>query len=205
MAKTEIALAQALPLAEKIKEAFAPGCERIEIAGSIRRQKQMVGDIELVAIPRLDYPLDMPKDLFGGYHGDKVSLLDGVIQDLLDAKPHFRRSDKNGPLFKNFFLTTWVGQKELYIPIDLFLTTPDQWGLIFAIRTGPADFSKHFVTQAHKYGPLPPGYSVAGGWLCEQGKRISTPDEAQIFDLIGYGWREPTDRENWRDWQRSQS
>jgi DNA polymerase/3'-5' exonuclease PolX len=48
-----------LPIAGRIVEALRPYCERIEIAGSLRREKPMVGDIEIVAIPR------RPVDLFG--------------------------------------------------------------------------------------------------------------------------------------------
>lgn len=45
-------LAQALAIAEKVKALLAPHCERIEIAGSIRRKKPDVKDIEIVAIPK---------------------------------------------------------------------------------------------------------------------------------------------------------
>ena len=39
---------KALEIAEKTKAQLAPYCERIEIAGSIRRKKPDVGDIEIV-------------------------------------------------------------------------------------------------------------------------------------------------------------
>jgi DNA polymerase/3'-5' exonuclease PolX len=44
--------AQALAIAERTRAALAPYCDRIEIAGSIRRRNPSVKDIELVAIPR---------------------------------------------------------------------------------------------------------------------------------------------------------
>ncbi len=43
---------QALEIAERTKALLAPHCERIEIAGSIRRKKPHVKDIEIVAIPK---------------------------------------------------------------------------------------------------------------------------------------------------------
>jgi hypothetical protein len=52
--------ASALALAEQCRAALAPSCHRIEIAGSIRRGKPQVEDIELVALPKL-----VPADLFG--------------------------------------------------------------------------------------------------------------------------------------------
>lgn len=45
-------LDKALEIAERIKELLAPYSERIEIAGSIRRKKPEVKDVELVAIPK---------------------------------------------------------------------------------------------------------------------------------------------------------
>ena len=42
-----------LPITERLVSILAPFCERIEIAGSLRRLKPEVGDIELVVIPKL--------------------------------------------------------------------------------------------------------------------------------------------------------
>jgi len=49
-----VPLADARVIAESLMAALGPGCERIEIAGSIRRGRPDVGDIELVAIPRIE-------------------------------------------------------------------------------------------------------------------------------------------------------
>ena len=43
-------LSEALPIAEKLKAELAPFCSRIEIAGSIRRKKPEVKDIEIVCV-----------------------------------------------------------------------------------------------------------------------------------------------------------
>ncbi len=51
MSKTPIALSLARNLAERIVTTLSPACERIEIAGSIRRGSSTVGDLEIVAIP----------------------------------------------------------------------------------------------------------------------------------------------------------
>lgn len=42
----------AILIAERVKAELEPHCERIEIAGSIRRKKPEVKDIEIVAIPK---------------------------------------------------------------------------------------------------------------------------------------------------------
>jgi len=56
--------ADALVIAEKYLEYFSPACERIEIMGSLRRMKEDVKDIELLAVPDLT-PLPKPKLEFG--------------------------------------------------------------------------------------------------------------------------------------------
>lgn len=43
---------EAYQIATRIKAELQPHCERIEIAGSIRRNKPEVKDIEIVAIPK---------------------------------------------------------------------------------------------------------------------------------------------------------
>ncbi|MBU2597552.1 MAG: hypothetical protein KJ757_08345 [Planctomycetes bacterium] len=45
-------LQKAKAIAEELKSLLEPACERITIAGSIRRQKPDVGDIELLCIPK---------------------------------------------------------------------------------------------------------------------------------------------------------
>ncbi|GAH73129.1 unnamed protein product, partial [marine sediment metagenome] len=45
-------LEKAKVIAENLKSLLAPVCEKIEVAGSIRRQKPDVGDIELLCIPK---------------------------------------------------------------------------------------------------------------------------------------------------------
>jgi DNA polymerase/3'-5' exonuclease PolX len=43
---------EALKIAQETVELLRPHCERIEIAGSIRREKPEPNDIEIVAIPK---------------------------------------------------------------------------------------------------------------------------------------------------------
>lgn len=45
-------LSEALKIAEAVLKELGPHCERIAIAGSVRRRKPEVKDIEIVAIPK---------------------------------------------------------------------------------------------------------------------------------------------------------
>jgi DNA polymerase/3'-5' exonuclease PolX len=63
----------AQPIADRVRDLLAPHCDRIEIAGSIRRQKADVGDIEIVAIPKTV----TDGDLFGG--AGRPRRMDGML------------------------------------------------------------------------------------------------------------------------------
>ena len=50
--KAEIPYKEAKEIADKLVLLLSPHCYRIEIAGSIRREKSIAGDIEIVATPK---------------------------------------------------------------------------------------------------------------------------------------------------------
>jgi DNA polymerase (family 10) len=153
-------------IAERVKAELAPHCERIEIAGSIRRRKAYVGDIEIVAIPK---PYD-------------VGLFASGIAPIVNAWPKVRGE-----------LPCKYTQRILPdgIALDLFFATPENWGLIFAIRTGSAEFS-HLVLAC---GWTRNGYKSADGMLSRDGVAVPVREERDLFRLAGVAWMEPEKRE----------
>ena len=180
----------ALRIAEGLVREFRPYCERMEIAGSIRRGKAEVGDIEIVAVPKLMAMYDM----FGEQVGTRNEL-DHPLGWLLMNRARFV---KNGPRYKQIALPEGI-------KLDLFLVLPPaQWGVIFAIRTGPAEFSRWIVTSRTLAGALPAGYKVKDGSvrrsLWEEGFTISMPEEIEFLNFLGLGWIEPEERRaRWGD------
>lgn len=70
------------------------------------------------------------------------------------------------------------------INLDLFIVTPPaQWGVIFLIRTGSAEFSHRMVTQRNRGGNLPSMYHVKDGALWKGDTLIPVPDEEEYFAL----------------------
>ena len=183
MAKVKISLHQAYGLAERIKAELAPVCDKIQIAGSIRRKKQQIGDIEIVCIPK---QIQLT-DLFGDVTSVQMDGFENKLSDLV-KEGRLLPPTKNGDKFKQFGIPAVKG-----LMLDLFIATPDNWGIILAIRTGSTDFSRRLVTQRNKGGLLPDEYRVSDGKLWRGTKAIPTPTEEGVFDLIG-GWIDPTDR-----------
>lgn len=160
-------------------------CVRAEIAGSIRRGKPEVKDIEIVAEPYV------PTDLFGEPLPSATSQLDALIDKLIgDGTLKKRLNQKGNPQAfgqKYKALATHDG-----IPIDLFIVrAPAQWGAVYAIRTGPGDFSKYLVTACQSMG-----------LRCEEGRLVRkvdgstypTPTEESFFQACGVPWLPPEHR-----------
>jgi len=181
-------LSQALPIAQSIREHLAPACYRIEIAGSIRRRCAQVGDIELVAIPRYEQKGEPVKDMFGN-----VIAPIPRINMLVEALRTMSR-------------TRWIktGTKEIIdwplkpdgkyyrgllpsgIKLDLFCATPENWGYIFAIRTGSAEFSQKL---AGKW--VAAGYKGQDGMLTRNGKPFPVKEEQDLFNMLHVSYVEP--------------
>ena len=165
-------LSLAIEIAEQIKTDLAPFCDRIEIAGSIRRRKPDVGDIEIVAIPKT-----CPLGLFVGEYPVAIP----EFCDLVNRWPAI----KGKPTGKYTQRLLPEG-----INLDLFMADKDNWGLIFAIRTGNAAFS-HKVLAADWCRA---GYHSVHGHLVKGFDRIPIREERDLFDLIGVAWKEPWER-----------
>lgn len=116
-------LEQISNIAEDTVEMLRKYCKRIEIAGSIRRQKASPKDIEIVCI------------------ADGCRLEKAFVDMKFSTNIQFT---KNGVKYKRFL---WSG-----VWHDLFITDEDNWGLIYMIRTGPKDYNIRLVNALKKRG-----------------------------------------------------
>lgn len=169
--------------AEALVRMLSSYCEQIEIAGSIRREKAEVGDIELVAIPKYQVKMKgLSKFLSLSDQIDQVNLLEEMIETMV------ARGDcqlgKNGPRYKEL-IYSHRGFK-----VDLFIANKENFGLIHMIRTGSADYAKQFMIELNKKGV----YKVKGGYLWLQDEKISVSSEEQLYQTVGFPWKSPQDR-----------
>ncbi len=188
--------AEVRPIAERIVEELRPYCERIEIAGSLRRRCEYVSDIEIVCEPRTgDVTRADDGDLFASTH--TLNLLDDYVSAQLagpvDWQPRLDRNGRRacGRRYKRLLVDG--------VPLDLFsVIPPAQWSVILAIRTGPAEFSRRLVTQRSHGGYLPDRYRVREGVLSMRtdtgGAAVPIDTEHELFDAIGIDWIEPEER-----------
>lgn len=167
---------QALDIAEELRDKLAPACERIIIAGSLRRLKSEVGDIELLAIPTY-YML--------------VDRLDQAIKELiangiLDYRLNTRGSRVYGP--KNKLLI----HKATGIPVDIFSTTSENWWVALVVRTGSKESNIAIAKAAHKYNLHLLAYGA--GFQKTDGSVIVCHSEQEVFETVGLDYLQPWER-----------
>ena len=135
-------------------------CSRIEIAGSIRREKPEVKDIEIVCIPS---DIKRFTDVVNSWGKVKGEPTGKYTQRILPSG----------------------------IKLDLFMANERNWGLIYAIRTGSAEFSHKVLAR----GWVKAGYKSINGMLTKNGKEIECREEEDLFKLIDIPYIEPQKRE----------
>jgi DNA polymerase/3'-5' exonuclease PolX len=193
----------ALPRAQMLLEQLRPVCEQVEIAGSLRRGKATVGDIEIVALPKFEeHVIAGQIGLFGGGTAattTRVNQLDGALDRLVAAgdlhrdRPYTHQKGRWGEKMKTFWVSLTTGEGIEYVQVDLFIVTPPaQWGPIFTIRTGPSDFGQALMQYINNRTLL----KQDNGYLSYRGtgEIVQTPTEESYFSVLGLAWIAPADR-----------
>lgn len=183
--------AAALEAARDLLRYLAPLCERIVVAGSLRRRRQEVGDIELVYIPRIISWAD-PDDLFGRtqptnvvFHALELMLRGGVIAKRLnkDGAPAWGESNR-------------LAVHASGIPVDFFATSAPCWWNYLVCRTGGAQTNTAIASAARERGwqwhPTGSGFSRLAG--PDKGRTHAVRSEEEVFEFVGMEYRPPEDR-----------
>jgi DNA polymerase/3'-5' exonuclease PolX len=188
----KIPLEEAQKLAEDIRQQLLPACNRLEVAGSVRRQKPEVGDIELVAVP-IDGPGELSKGQRTLFMESNAGPSPTVIQDRLRAlikEGYLTEGPRNKAGSKSPFGPRYM--KTIHaasgIQLDLFVVLPPAaFGVVYLIRTGSADYSHEFVTRIQEKG-----YRSLDGHLEDKdGRTIPTPEEKDVYQAVGIEWIPP--------------
>jgi DNA polymerase/3'-5' exonuclease PolX len=180
-------LAKALNVAQELRQALASHCERIEIAGSIRRRKPMVGDIEILFVPKMG--TQGSAFLFPDEH----SQVDDAVEHLAFVNVLAQRPSKTG-------LFTWGSQNKLAIhvasgiPVDLFATTASGWWRSLVIRTGPKELNIRLIQSAKGRGILVHAYREPALENAATGDAIPCNSEREFFEICGVPYLEPWQR-----------
>lgn len=119
---SKIPLITAQNVANRFIAYLSPHCSKVNIAGSVRRQSEFVGDIEVCVVPRDEFSMG-------------VAFPEG-----------FKGMVVNGSRLKRF------KYPENGIQIELYITNEADWGRILAIRTGSSTYSHHLAVRWSRLG-----------------------------------------------------
>ena len=169
-------LEKARAIAEGLKKLLEKGCTKIEIAGSIRRQKPEVGDIELLCIPKFD---------------GMVDLLDRELKWLIGTHILQHRLTKIGSVVygpKNKLLRHVASG----IGLDIFSTTEDCWAVSLVVRTGGEATNKEIASLALERGMR--FHAYGRGFTLADGSELVCHSEEDVFKAVGLAYLEPWER-----------
>lgn len=182
--------ASALAVAKELCDLLKPECEQLIVAGSLRRRKLEVGDVELVYVPK--FVPGVKNDFFSA----------PPAANCVDAKLAWMLDKISGPLLEKRMsrvdTEAWGEKNKLAvhrasgIPVDLFATTESAWWNYVVCRTGSAESNTLIASAAQskgwKWHPYKSGFTDANGDL------VVVTCERDVFDLVGLPYKEPWER-----------
>lgn len=174
-------------------EKLAPLTEKLALAGSIRRQRPTVGDIEIVLVPKLVARQPDPfEKMLGSMREPPVDVADTFL-NLALAHGHLKkRVGQAGH-------TAWGPSNKLAIdvasgiPIDFFSTTLECFPMLLVIRTGGKQTNINLANAAARRGwKLKPYH---GGYENRRtGEMHICKTEEECFTFVGLQCPPPTHR-----------
>lgn len=168
--------------AEETVEWLSPFAEKIEVAGSVRRERPEVGDIDLVCIPKLD----LEKDMLGTVMGARNQVIEAVKQ-YLAKRPDSRwmngKEPKAGAELLNIVMP-W-GQ------LDIFFADAGTWATRLMCRTGSKEHNIWLCERAKRFGAH---WNPQKG-LSVDGEKCPAWEEMIIYHVLGLPWIPPQKRE----------
>lgn len=177
---TDLSHAEALAIAMPYYNALKPFCDQIKIAGSLRRHKSEIHDIDIVCQPKMELQTDP----------EKTTLFDTVmkwfpVSGFVDYINSLNRI-LGSPFGRQVKVLLPEG-----IKLDIFITNQLNFGLILLIRTGSENYAKNIMYQLDKRGMQ----SVEGHLYYKNSDVIiPVPDEQTFFEVTGIPYLEPSKR-----------
>ncbi len=164
-----IPLIEAYSMAQDVVEYMkkAPGLKEISVAGSLRRMKETIGDIDiLVSADKRDW---------SKVHAHFVKYPE--VQKILA-----KGETKSSVVLKN-------GRQ-----VDLRTVEPESWGAALQYFTGSKQHNIRVRDIAKEKGLKVNEYGV---FKADTGEKVGGEREEEVYELVGMQWIPPEIRENW--------
>lgn len=189
-----IPLATALDAANALRAELVGFSQQWHVAGSVRRRRPTVADVEHVVVPAT---ATEPDGLFGT---TTANLLWRRLTELVNdpgsgfrcGEYHERDGRRTLRWGERYRGVQFAGVRH-----EIFLADPDSLGAVLAIRTGPWTLSRKLVTWIRARGLVNAGGHVRGAPLPDgtPGAIVPCPTEERYFELVGVPYVAPEDRD----------
>ncbi len=168
-AKKRIPLLEAYKIGSAVEEFLnsLPHVEKVSVAGSLRRRKETIGDIDVL--------VSAPKEKWASIH--KGFLAYPQVKEVI-----LSGETKTSVILKN-------GRQ-----VDLRTVEPQSWGSALQYFTGSKEHNVRVRDIAKEKGLKLNEY---GMFDAKTGKRVGGSSEEEIYELLGMEWIPPEIRENW--------
>jgi DNA polymerase/3'-5' exonuclease PolX len=177
----KIDLHEAESIANKVRDAISPAMDRVEVAGSIRRRKQIVGDIEICGIP--------------GDREKLIKLLGDIGQHI---KPGVPGAVPWVPRVEAKYLRVRL---EEGMNLDVFLGSQQNWGGLYMMRTGSGASPDGNAFNGFVPGIFSRFKRLSGGGRMTDcmptmptGEQLWVHEEQDFFDLLEMDFVPPEER-----------
>jgi DNA polymerase/3'-5' exonuclease PolX len=182
---------EALAVAKLFCQFLKPHCAKLVVAGSLRRRKTLVNDIEILFVPSFVAEPD-PEELFARTRVGNAT--ERAIAALLAAGVLAKRLNVNG-------VEAWGEKNKLGvhaksgIAVDLFTATKENWFNYLVCRTGGAENNVRIcnaaIARGWKWRPYGDGFSRER-YLRTENHVVQS--EREVFDFVGLPYLEPWER-----------
>lgn len=152
-------------LVEKLKN--LKEIKNIELAGSLRRKKETIGDIDI---------------LVSANQQDREKIINYFV-NLEDVKEILAKGDTKASVL--------IKQRERQV--DLRVINPDEWGSALQYFTGSKEHNVHMRDIAKSKGLKVSEYGV---FIASTGEKIAGETEEGVYEAIGMQWIPPELRED---------
>jgi DNA polymerase/3'-5' exonuclease PolX len=166
-------LIQAKEIADELCKELEPYCLRVQVAGSVRRERPTVNDIDIVVIPK------------GFEEKERIK------NTCMEKHPAFGFADKpkSGEALERFF------HEKYQIWIDVYYATSSSFHLILLIRTGSKEHNIFLCKTAKDKGMW---LAADGSGLYadrEKSRNLDVKGEAGVFAALGLPYKAAKSRE----------
>lgn len=184
--------AEAVAVAKALCDVLKPLCERLIVAGSLRRRRAEVGDVEILYVPKLRTVEVPAEDMFEAPRTALVDEVDAQLDWFLENGVIRQRLNINGSV-------AWGEKNKLAVhvasemPVDFFMATEANWFNYLVCRTGGQESNVRIASAAKARGwqwnPYGEGFTRLTG-----GVNYAVRSERDVFEFVGLPYQEPWER-----------